>query len=383
MITEYKNTPYCVNRDWLSWSVLTNQVEPEILCPSGYRLEICQGNNIFEHRAILFDTRGGKVLTLLWKPYSAILPSTLMTVQVSNEYLYLPNAQGVAWVEALLAEIVSCQFKAIGRFDLCIDFEAKEHHLQFIRHLNSNHYYVQRKSEGSTWWHSTEKQGYNKQQLHALSWGSPKSEIKVKLYHKSREQGLVGGDEPIKPWIVEEWKQAQFSDITAVWRLEFSLQGVGSLLFNNQSITITDIKDGQWCFDRLCELYHSRFVCRVNSGKVNGHHNRDPRRYLIDLPERSSGLQWKESSEKNSPIPAAITLLRSLMRQVDNATLLASPMLFEYYYTTITRLIDSAHLTGYFKRTYNQTPEDFFSELSSSVGTGIRTAAASPRILQD
>ena len=383
MITEYNGVPYCVNRDWLAWSVLTDQAEPEILCPTNYRLEVCQGNNIFEHRAILYDGRGGKVLTLLWKPYSAILPSTLMTVQLSNEYLYLPNGQGIKWAESLLAEIVACQFKAIGRLDVCIDFVAMDKQLQFIRHLNSNHYYVQRKSEGSTWWHATEKSGYAKQQLHALAWGSKKSDIKVKLYHKSREQGLVGGNEPDKPWIVEEWKYANFTDITAVWRLEFSLQGVGSLTFDNRSITLADCADGQWCFDRLCELYHSRFVCRVNAGKVSGHHNNDPRRYLIELPQRGSGLRWKECGEKDTPVPPAITLLRSLMRQTDNATLLASPMLFEHYYSTITRLIDSARLEGYFKRTYNCTPDDYFSELSRSVGSGIRAAAASPRILQD
>lgn len=249
MIVSYTNEVYCVNVDWLQFSVHLGNSTPEILCPEGYRLELCQGNNIFEYRALVFTEGGQKVLTLLWHPYSSVLPQNLMTCQVSNEWLYL-NGLGIKWAWELLQEIVECTFNAIGRVDICIDFQGTPARTAFLAHLNSNHYYVQGKKEGSTWWHTLAS---GAKQLHCLTWGSPTSEIKVKVYHKSREQGIMEGDKDkaSKPYIVTEWESAGL-DITNVWRLEFSLSGVGQLRWNGQPITFDNLTDNAWLTQVLC-----------------------------------------------------------------------------------------------------------------------------------
>lgn len=382
MFFKYQDSKFCVNCDWLSFSVHLREPEPEIMCPDGLRIELCQGNNVFEHRAMVFDSRGAKYLTLLWKPYSKVLPANLMTCQVANEFLYLPAGQGIKWAFEDLQRIVDCTFNAVGRIDICIDWEANDNRLEFLKHLNSGHYYAQHKSEGSTWWHEVSDGDHKHKQLHCLTWGSSKSEIKVKIYHKSREQGLINGDTPEKPWIVEEWKQNGI-DIRNVWRLEFSMQGAGQLRYKGQPIKLDNVQDEFWLLNVLCELYANRFVTRINQGKRNGHKNLDQRVYLFQLPPRAAGLKWADPKGKDYELPASITLLRSLMRQADNPVVMASRPMFEEYAYMIIHLVEAHKLDGYFRRTYQNECRAYFDTMWENVGQGIRQTTPSPARLMD
>lgn len=382
MFFKYQDSKFCVNCDWLSFSVHLREPEPEIMCPDGLRIELCQGNNVFEHRAMVFDSRGAKYLTLLWKPYSKVLPANLMTCQLANEFLYLPAGQGIKWAFEDLQRIVDCTFNAVGRIDICIDWEANDNRLEFLKHLNSGHYYAQHKSEGSTWWHEVSNGDYKHKQLHCLTWGSPKSEIKVKIYHKSREQGLINGDTPEKPWIIEEWKQNGM-DIRNVWRLEFSMQGAGQLRYKGQPIQLANVQDEFWLLNVLCELYANRFVTRINQGKRNGHKNLDQRVYLFQLPPKAAGLKWAEPKGKDYELPASITLLRSLMRQVDNPVVMASRPMFEEYAYMVIHLVEAHKLDGYFRRTYQEECRAYFDTMWENVGQGIRQTTPSPARLMD
>lgn len=382
MYFSYQNRKFCCNCDWLQFSVHTNEVNPEIMCPDGLRIELCQGNNIFENRALVFDGRGAKYMTLLWAPYSKVLPANLMTVQVANEFLYLTGGMGIQWAFEDLQKIVDCTFNAIGRLDVCLDFEGDDDVVQFLNHLNSGHYYVQAKSEGSSWWHEVNKGGKAKKQLHALTWGSQKSEIKVKLYHKSREQGVLDKEDGEKPWIIAQWKEAEMN-IHNIWRLEFSISGAGQLRWNGQPISLDNVRDEYWLLGVMCECYANRFVCRINQGKRNGHKNEDERVQLFPLPPKPSELKWASPKGKDNEIPAAITLLRAMMRQLDNPVVMASHAVFDEYATMICNLIELHHLDGYFLRTYEQETGEYFNTLWENVGTGLKTVTASPSRLMD
>lgn len=375
--TSYGET-YCVNCDWLQFSVLTKDEDPEILCPDGMRVELCQGNNIFQYRALLFDGRGAKVLTLLWHPYSKVLNSHLMTCQVANEYLYLPNGLGIRWAYDYLLQMVDCSWNAVGRLDICIDFIGTERRLEILKALNGGGIYAQGKKEGSSWWH----EGNGKKLLHCLTWGSPNSEIKVKVYHKSREQGLLNGDQPEKPWIVNEWKEAGL-DIRNVWRLEFSMCGAGQLRYEGQPLTLEMCASHEWLLGVLLSLYEKRFVCRYNQGKRNGHHNDDKRVYLLRLPTAPNLLKWAEPKGDDYEMPASITLLRSMMRQIDNPVIMSVRDTFTDYANTILNLINLHRLDGYFVRTYEREPNEYFEELWQNVGTGIRHTTPAPSRLMD
>lgn len=383
MFFNYKESKFCVNCDWLSFSVHLREPEPEIICPDGLRIELCQGNNVFEHRAMVFLQNGAKYVTLLWKPYSKVLPTNLMTVQVANEFLYFAG-QGIKWAFDDLQKIVNCTFNAVSRLDICVDFESTAPRLEFLKHLNSGHYYVQAKSEGSTWWHEVNSADYKHKQLHCLTWGSPKSEIKVKIYHKSREQGILNNanTQPEKPWIIEEWKAAGM-DIRNVWRLEFSLQGAGQLRYKGEPIKLENVQEEYWLLDVLCEMYDKRFVTRINQGRRNGHKNNDTRVWLFHLPPRAAGLKWADPKGKDYEVPASITLLRSLMRQVDNPVVMANRPTFEEYAYLIIHLVEAHKLDAYFLRTYNEECRTYFETLYENVGGGIRQCTPSPARLMD
>lgn len=377
----YNNHRYCVNIDWLQFSVHLKCADPELICPKDYRIEICQGNNIFQHRAMVFDARGAKFITLLWKPFSKVLPANLMTCQVANEYLYM-SGMGIKWAFDVLQEIVECSFNSIGRIDICCDWQGNEKRTAFLNHLNSGHYYAQHKSEGAVWWH--ERGGYHHKELHCLNWGSQKSEIKVKIYNKSREQGLVDNPnaQPEKPWIVNEWKENKM-DITKIWRIEFSLAGAGQLRYQSNPIRLDNVQDEEWIMNIFFDMYCHRFITRVNEGKRNGHKNNDTRVYLLNLPNRPNLIKWAEAKNKEYELPAAITLLRAMMRQIDNPAIMASRTTFEDYANTICNIIENHHLEGYFRRTYDIDSITYFENLYTNVGYGIQHTTPSPALLMD
>ena len=390
MFFHYNGYKYAINCDWLQYAVSTYSPDPEIMCPDGYRLEICQGNNIFRNRAMVFDPGGRKCLTLLWSPYSKVLDPQLMTVQVANEFLY------EGFIEKsfeLVQEITPCTFCNIGRLDICCDFEITPEGLDFIKHLNSGHYYVERKREGSTFWHETLENGFKHKQLHCLSWGSKTSEIKVKLYNKSREQGLVGGaaaadddeskePEPEKPWIVKEWVEAGM-DTKIVWRLEFSLSGAGQLMWNDEHITLSDVNSWSWLARVFFDLYHTRFVCRVNQGRRTGHKNNDKHVWLLILPTDGERLKWKENETEDKVGKPTIELLRSLMRGLENTALMASKPLFCSYANTIIDIVEQSGLDTYFRNVFETDVHTYLETLYNDVGLGKVNVAASPRRLMD
>lgn len=384
MIITHKSNNYTCNVDWLQFSVLLHRANDEPQCQEDMRLEMLQGNNIFERRAMLFASNGEKVMTLLWKPYSKVLNPLLMTCQIDNHLLYIQGAIKMAL--DLLQSMIDCTFNSVGRFDLCIDFVSTDKQLQFIKHLNSGHYYVQGKSEGSTWWHQIQRDNYQHQQLHCLSFGSKKSEIKVKIYNKSREQGMLNPNskptDADKPYIVAEWQQAKM-DITRVWRLEFSFSTSGQLQFENQIITLDMLDSEAFVIDTLLTCIDKRFVCRINQGRRQGHKNNDTRVWLLDLPPRRAKLTWSANGDYNGELPASIKLLRSMMTQLDNPCLMCHRPTYETYATAIMDIVREHKLDGYFKRTWETDCETYFNERYKEIGTGIYTTVASPAKLME
>lgn len=386
----YKDNKFCINCDWLQFSVMCREANPEFICPDGYRIEFCQGNNIFKDRALVFYIDGQKVLTLLWNPYSKVLKENVMTVQVANEFLYCSDIRESM---ALVKKIVDCDFNNIGRLDICCDFEMTERRWQFVKHLNSGHYYVGRKKEGSTWWHHNNKDGFKKQELHCLSWGSQKSEIKVKLYNKSREQGLwfykkdaqtgemVRG-EAEKPWIVENWHKIGLDD-NRVWRLEFSLCGASQLRWRGQYISLDEVSNWSWLCRVFFDLFETRFHTRINQGRKTNEHNDDKRVYLFELPKEGEKLEWAENEVLPKESKPAVSLLRSMMRNLDNEVLQCSRPIFESYAKGVIDLVENAKLYNYFKYVFGSDVNEYFESLYNEIGCGIHYHVLPPNKFMD
>lgn len=365
---EYKGAAYSINCDWLQYSVLLDCTEPKMSCPEGYRVDVCQGNNVFEKRALVMDNCGRKILTLLWKPYSIkVLNPLLMTVQVANEGLYTNNILNSL---QLVKSITKCTYNGIGRFDICCDFSMNEKKFQMVKHLNSGHYYVERKSEGSAFWHEVKRNDHKHKVTHCLSWGSKHSEIKVKLYDKTRELGITSDSMGEKPWIVREWDKIGV-DRNNAWRLEFSLTSNGQLRYNERQITLDDLANPYWLACVYIDLYYTRFVTRINQGKKKGHHNGDEKVFLIILPTDAAKLYWASNTNERTESAPAIKLLRTLLGQIDNEALVADKDTFKQYSDTILNVVATYGLEDYCSERLGVSCADFLDSCYKQAGSGV------------
>lgn len=369
-----------INCDWLQYSVMLSEDNPEFLCPEGYRIELLQGNNIFRYRALVFDGLGRKWLTLLWSPYSSVLNRRIMTVQVANFLLYYA---GVNESYRLLKSIVDCHFNSCGRVDVCADFPMTVDKLETLRHLNSGHYYVQGKSEGSAWWHSVKERNddreWNRNQFHCLSWGSKCSDIKVKCYHKSREINATEiNGECEKPYIREQWKLAGW-DISNVWRLEFSLSGTGKLQWKNEVIDLQKVSSSDWLRHVFYSLYGSRFVVRVNQGRRAGHKNLDQVRDFLLLPPEGDVLTRSLGVMDGKTCAESVKLLRKLMSQLNSPAVMSNMAICQSLVTSVATVVEQNGLTGYFLSKFGMPYVDYLQDVLDRAGEGLVEVDGDPR----
>jgi hypothetical protein len=378
MLVQYRNSSYALNCDWLQYSVLTSTDTPTFGCPAGYRFELCQGNNIFSKRGLLYNAKGEKVLTLLWSPYSKVLNKRLMTVQVANQWLY-ENRLAASF--PLVQEIVDCVFNTMGRVDLAMDFEINGRQLDMIKHIRGGHIYVQNKKEGSDWWHVEEHKEREKKACHCLSFGSMSSEIKLKVYNKSRELMLAGGEqegvECEKPWIVNCWKQAGL-DVQYVWRVEFSMKATGQMMWNDEPLTLERLDDDSFMLGAFLDMYHQRFICRYNTGKQTKEHNRDKRVYLLDLPLSEVKMKWKDLNDVQEEYPHAIALLRELMRTLNNPAVMVNRHVFRSIANSIQEVVRMHCLERYFVSWFGKECDDYLSDMVTHVGLGVHEVVVPP-----
>lgn len=367
MYFTYDKFNYVVNCDWLQFSVTIEDIDNfELYCPEGFRMEIQGGNNVFRHRAILYRCEdSAKFLTLLWSPYSRLIKRDLMTCQVGNMLLY--NG-GIKYAYRLLLECVPCYFNSMGRIDVCLDFATDDFIMSVIRKMWTGEYYIQGKREGSAFWHLANDA--KQQFVHCMSWGSKTSEIKVKVYNKTRELGItddnIDGD---KPWIVRQWITASL-DIRKVWRIEFSLCSSGQLRWQGQPIILDNVVSSQWLIDVFLSLYNRRFVVRENLGMRQGHHNDDPIRVFLVLPKSSEMLRWGGTEDEPTATSDQITLLRRLMGALELPAAQCSEQMFSSLANTIMDLCEHKGVTSYFSHVYGDTPVNVLQSKFQSVGGG-------------
>lgn len=377
MVINTSDAKYCINCDWLAFSVKLNEREPELQCPAGYRLEVLQGNNIYRNRFVLYDADGRKCLTALWSPYSSVLDATIMTVQAANWMLYSVSA---SYIMDLLLQIVDCEFNSVGRVDICCDFEMTQQRVEVLKHLNSGHYYIQGKKEGSVWWHSFDKKGdgFVHRDLHCLSWGSKKSEIKWKVYFKSREIGLVDskGEDCDKPYIRDEWIGADF-DVMNVWRCEVSLSGASCLRYGDRKIGLDDCLSGAWLAQVFADMMGSRFVVRMNQGRRDGHKNNDKRIEFLQMSWEGAHISW--ARPKDGPVCSdGVALLRRLMAGLENPVAKVNANVFEAMATAIYDVVREQRLEHYFERKFGADVETYLHSVGSDIGTGIYAGVDAP-----
>ena len=366
-----------VNLDWLSFSVILAQAEPDIKCPQGYRLELLSGNQVFKNRAILYKD-GEKALTMLWCPYSSTIDKQIMTVQVANYWLY--SGQFSRWF-SVLQDCVECTFNNFSRIDVAVDFAASDRQMAILRKLANNSCYVAAKDEDDVRRHTSTYKGKVTKMPYYLSWGATNSQYKWKTYNKAREQntdhhlkakrkdGSIYYVPPEKPYIVECWEQAKM-DITRVWRVELSIADIGQLRLDDKTgkkIDLSIIDDmGLWLEIFRNEL-NRRFIIRKNQG-----HRRkceDERVYLLWLDGWKTPLETKQRADEEKTKPEAVSAIRSVLRAVESPVVKSDMTLFDNYYNMAVILVQRHGLINWCQRTLGMSIDAYFESLRNKVGS--------------
>ncbi len=356
------------NCDWLSFSVLMTPTERERLegftltQPHGYILREYGNTNIYAHRAILHTPDGEKVLTLLWQPYSKVLHPDSLFVEVANKLLYYDYSH----VLELLKQIHPYQWQSLSRFDICTDFQPTAHQLQTISWLSSGKAYVQGKREGSQF--HDYKQGQQVDKVpRCMSWGSPYTAVKFKLYNKTKEifeLDANGRRWCNKPYIAAAWRQAGINDQFDVWRLEASITGASSFQWYGARLD-WDTTRPEIYMPLYYDLVQSRFVIRKNEGHTN-------KRYDKIIPFLEIPADGLERLRKMPPtgerhIHELAGTIRALVKELDKPEVQASRATALPLLATLGTIIDASKLNGYFARVmdkpFDQWKTDYINAL--------------------
>lgn len=300
-----------LNNDWFALSVaLTGE---ERRPKPGYKWVEFDGTNVWKRRRILLNEYGEKVFTLLSEPKSGKIRSDAGLIEIANEWLY--HGIGVGGILRLFKYL--CEYKETGmsRLDLAMDFVPNERQQEVIWGLANGTMYVSGKRSGSGFWSSSSAEWMpgewrGKRIPHCQSWGHKTTDVKWKLYYKSKELREAGGGWFAKPYIVDQWRESGF-DINNVWRLEVSLHNCNRLTVDGERLTREFWYKNTG--DLASSLYTSRFVIREN----NGHIDKSNDKRVHFLPVRGDMLVRCKVNEDGNKRNARISLLRSLVKACD------------------------------------------------------------------
>lgn len=296
--------------DWMAVSILLDDELPHSAPPGHQWVVYDHGTPVWGHRACLFNEYGEKVLTLLAKPkQTAFLQARSGLVEVANEWLY--HGGGVGSVLDKLHWC--CPFSVVGlsRLDLCMDFCPSLAQSEVIKGLSTKKYYIAGKQNRSEFCSSPNESWvppvWRGWCPHQQSWGHKTTQVKWKLYYKSKELRDNGGGWFDKPYIVDGWRHYGL-DENNVWRLEVSMTDCNSLLWDGAPITYS-----RWAADEMAifaSMYCGRFVVRCNEG----HKDKTNDRVVPFLPVDATRRVRCKKYESDSTRSARLGLLRSLVK---------------------------------------------------------------------
>lgn len=341
-----------VSTDWLGVSIrlLDNVRRPVGGCEWK---EFEGGTNVWRKRRVLYNRYGERVLTLLSSPKSeGFLDPQAALVEVSNEWLY--HGIGANGALRLLSHSVPFDILGLSRLDLCCDFVPSIGLSEVISGLGSGSYYVSGKQNGSGFWSINQDEWMPEMWRghripHCTSWGHKTSDVKWKLYYKSKElRDAMGGRCFDKPYIVDMWRECGLN-INNVWRLEVSIKHCNKLTLDGQIIDFdTWYKNTLYLFR---SLYRNRFTVRSNQG----HQDKSNDAVVPFLPIEDAGVVRCKKCEGESGRSARIGLLRHLVKSLDEPEVFMDVPTRDEVVTTVHGIVTRDRLHRYFEAMVGET----------------------------
>lgn len=363
--------------DWLSYSVRLAlspeeiETQPVMACPDGLSLVEYPGTNMFKRRAILYDHNGDKIITLLWQPHSSIIDARNMLVEVANpllytnKYLHLPE---------LLQKIHCCTWVSLSRLDLATDFQPTPAQQQVIDMLQQGSIYVQGKREG-TMWHSYDCAAkYVSRQPHQMAWGNKASQIKWKLYNKTKEifeKTPTGRTWCNKPYIADYWSRNGFASDRDTWRLEVSIMGSGQLQWHGHRLAWDIVSDPDTYTSLYYDLYNTRMKMRLNQGHTNKRYD-EVVEFLRTPDTTPDRIRKAEPGEERTRVTYASTL-RALVKELDRPEIHSTPAIHQPILDTLGHIVKISGLGGYFSAMMGQGFESWADDYTKNRGMATAT----------
>lgn len=341
--------------DWLSLSL--RLFRPLSRCPEGHRWAYYSPTNVWSSRWVLYNDYGDKVFTILFQPRSSIIEASRAVLEVANEWLY--HGIGINGVLKLLEKcfdssrygndgIPPFSVAGISRVDLAADFCPDEAQADVIRGLNDTRYRVAGKQNGSGFWSTVKSDRLSPMWQnycpHDMNWGHKTSDVKWKLYYKSKElQDEAGGFGWSKPYIVDMWREVGLDEAN-VWRLEVSLRNCNNFDFMGEKLTFQRfMHSGSNLFQ---SLYTSRFQVQENQG----HKDKTNDRRVPFLEVGALRGAFKVHREQHlAGHNSCLTLLRHLYNDAMTEQVMISEDAREAVIKALERIIEAHKLQNYFR----------------------------------
>lgn len=242
----------CVNIDWFEVYCIEPTYEPRdyyYFSSRGFEVNVREyGTPMYRQMFTLLGTDGRPMYEIRRNPYSDIFAQGSCHIRLSNRECYRPNA--VILLRDFLARH-GYEFRGISRFDLCADFNRFDNGhdpADFLRRYLAGYYHKIGLSRVRLYGHDfdggghvvrvgkkiiktaiVEHIGHNvsihgrdkMRQLvfNSARWGSPSSQVSVKLYDKTLELH----ENKDKFYIRDAWTAARLDQSKPIWRLEFQV----------------------------------------------------------------------------------------------------------------------------------------------------------------
>lgn len=330
--------------DWMGLSLSLDKLPKGT--PPGCKWNKLDGTNVWQHRWVLYNDYGQRIFTLLFLPKSRIIRTDAALLEVENEWLY--HGLGIKGCLNLMSKVAPFKVNGMSRCDLAADFVPDERQRDIINGLATGDYYVGGKRNGSGFW-SVDKSEWipdvwrGVKLPHCQSWGHKTSQVKWKLYYKSKElKDAVNGQGWDKPYIVDLWRQYGM-DIYNVWRLEVSLHDCNQLQFCGDTLCWEMLEDNAPMIFK--NLVADRFDVHRNEGHKD--RSNDKAAPLLGLEDIVGSFRHRrpETMAKRS---GRITLLRNLVASMDTPEVLFDDDCREGVIAHIGDLINRDALGKYF-----------------------------------
>lgn len=330
--------------DWLALTLrLTSRIGS---APAGHTWAFYSGTNVWNSRWCLYNDYGEKVFTILFQPKSHVIASDCALFEVANEWLY--HGLGITGVIGLLRQCCEFDILGISRFDLAADFNPTPRQAGVIKRLARGDMYVQKKQNRVPWWHSMTEpwvpEMWRGEVPYDQSWGHKTTDIKWKLYYKTKElRDNAGGTTYDKPYIVDMWRDVGLQEDN-VWRLEVAVHNANRFDFKGERLTFDKLMHSG--SDLFQSLYTSRFTIRLRQGHIDKSNDR----IIPFLPVGAIRGQFKcRPSETIAEHNGSLTLLRHLTSDIMTEQVLLNEPVRESLLSTIKVILERDGLERYFR----------------------------------